>query len=276
MNRKVLGVLASVALAGVGAFLVLSYVNAADERALADQEVVEVLVVAQTVAAGERVENLGDRVKSALVPAKVQAPGSLASLDGLEGKVAAVDLQPGEQLLASRLIAQETFLEAEEPELEIPPGTLQVTVSLEPDRAVGGKLAPGDTVAVFASFDPFNVETVEPGELEPFIGVATDEEKAGVAKKTSNSTHIILHKILVTGVQIERLPQNRASADDSEGSSGPDLAPTGNLLITLALEPPDAEKVVFTAEHGMVWLGHETESVNEAGTRIQTRGTIYR
>ncbi len=276
MNRKILGVLASMALAGLGTFLVLSYVNSAEERALADEEVVEVLVVQQTVAAGETVADIGDRVRPALIPAKVQAVGSVASLDDLGGRVAAVDLQPGEQVIASRFVEVETYEQANEPELVIPDGTVQVTVSLSPERAVGGKLHPGDLVAVFASFDPFNVETVEPGELEPFIGVTQAEDEEGVAKKTANSTHIILHKVLVTGVQLERLPQNRTSNDDESAEPGPDLAPTGNLLITVAIEPPEAEQLVFTAEHGMVWLAHETETVSETGTQIQTRGTIYR
>ncbi|MCZ6857885.1 MAG: hypothetical protein O7F70_07790, partial [Gemmatimonadetes bacterium] len=51
--------------------------------------------------------------------------------------------------------------------------------------------------------------------------------------------------------------------------------PTGNLLVTLAMEPDDVERTVFSAEFGTVWLAQESETAPDKATRIQTRGTIY-
>ncbi len=45
--------------------------------------------------------------------------------------------------------------------------------------------------------------------------------------------------------------------------------------MTLGVDPAQAERLVFTAEFGMVWLGHEDDEAPEDGTRIQSRGTIY-
>ncbi len=280
MNRKVLGVIASAVLAVLGAFLVLSYVNNADERAAAGEERVEVLVVSDSVTAGEKADDLAAKVEPVLVPANVQADYAVASLTELEDQVAAVDLVPGEQLLSTRFVTEEAL--AEEVGLEIPEGLLQVTVSLSPERAVGGQLLPGDFVAFVASFDPFSLGAVEPGDipLDQLIGLLVgdeDEEESNApdsSLQTPNSSHVILHKILVTAVQIERLPAQTDREDAQE--VGVELAPTGNLLITLGVSAADLEKIVFSAEHGSVWLADEPETASETGTIIQTRGTIYR
>ena len=278
MKRRLIGVIVAVALAAGGTFVILSYVNSAEERAVAGEETVEVLVVAEPVNRGTRGDKLGSAVKTALVPAKVRASDGVITLADLAGKVAAVDLVPGEQLLASR------FVQAEELEaparVEVPEGLLRVTVSLSPERAVGGQLVPGDLVAVVASFDPFDylIVNADEGEFPGAAPVGSDPEidlpgPLGGTQKTPNSSHVILHKVLVTNVQQERLPTDKTIDDAQE--QGVDLAPTGNLLVTLAIGAPDVEKVVFSSEHGTVWLAHEPATASESGTAIQTRGTIY-
>lgn len=266
MNRRLIGVVAAVALAAIGTFVLVSYVRTAEERAIAGEASVNVLVVTRPVARGTPAEDLGSSVKSLLVPAKVQAPGSVASLDDIEGRVAAVDLVPGEQLLTTRFVATEVL--ETQTKVEIPDGLLQVTISLSPDRAVGGQLRPGSTVALLSSFEPFDI-----GGAEPADGSAPTEDTSTSSRaRTPSSTHLVLHKLLVTNVQAEELP---AEPDEDSGSSI-GLAPTGNLLVTVAVTASDAEKVVFTAEHGTVWLAIEPAGAPEDGTQIQTRGTVYR
>ena len=46
-------------------------------------------------------------------------------------------------------------------------------------------------------------------------------------------------------------------------------------MVTLALSGPDAEKLVFGAEHGTVWLSKEGAEVPADGTRIVTEGNVY-
>ncbi len=280
MNRRVLGLLASLALATVGTFLVLSYVNDADERAAAGEERVSVLVVSELVEAGEAAGGLGSKVETVQITAQAQAAGAVASLDDLGDRVAAVDLLPGEQLLDARFVTAEELIDSSG--VDVPDDLLEVTVSLAPDRAMGGLAKPGDLVAVLASFDPFELGAVEPGSLEQVFGTLggvvdteLDLDIPGTSPnlKTPNSTHVIIHKALVTAVQIERLP----AAPDREDAEevGVELAPTGNLLVTLALDAPAVERVVFSAEHGSVWLAKEPLAAPETGTQIQTRGTIY-
>lgn len=263
MSRRVIGVLGSALLAVLGIVIVIGYVRAAEQRALAGQEVVEVLFVSQPIARGTSVDDIQAAVEPRLIPSNMQVPGGVASLSELSGTVAAVDLVAGEQVLSSRFITPELL--AAQSEVEVPEGLLEVTVSLDPQRALGGQLEAGDTVAVLASFDPFQLD----GSVSDGGGT---QEGQDPPDKTPNSTGIILHKVLVTGIQVEQLPPENPQGQNDDL---PDLAPTGNLLVTLALDAPSLERLVFTAEHGMVWLAAETEDDPEDGTQVQTRLSVY-
>jgi pilus assembly protein CpaB len=275
MNRKVIGLGLAVALAAAGTFVLVNYVRAAEDRVLAGEETVPVYIVSDAVRSGESAAVLGNRITVEQVPAKVRASGSVTSLSQLEGQVAAVDLVPGEQLLASRFVTPEVF--EDQDAIEVPAGLLEVSLSLEPERAGGGLLQPGDLVAVLASFDPFTVDEgfdESEGEFVLFSFTDEQEEQNAQPQRTPNTTHVILHKVLVTSVQVERLPRETERADAE--ATGVELAPTGNLLVTLATTAPDLEKVVFGAEHGSIWLAFEPADAPEGDTQIQTRLTVYR
>jgi pilus assembly protein CpaB len=275
MNRKVIGLGLAIALAAAGTFVLVNYVRAAEDRVLAGEETVPVYIVSEAVRSGESAALLGNRITVEQVPAKVRASGSVTSLSQLEGQVAAVDLVPGEQLLASRFVTPEVF--EDQDAIEVPAGLLEVSLSLEPERAGGGLLQPGDLVAVLASFDPFTVDEgfdESEGEFVLFSFADEQEDQNARPQRTPNTTHVILHKVLVTSVQVERLPRETERADAE--ATGVELAPTGNLLVTLATTASDLEKVVFGAEHGSIWLAFEPADAPEGDTQIQTRLTVYR
>ena len=276
--RKALGIVAALAAAALGTFLLVSYVQNAEQRALAGQEVVDVLVVERPIPKGTPASLLSGSVRLEQVPLKVRAEGSVSDLAVLADLVTSTDLVPGEQVVASRFAAVEVVAAREV--VEIPAGSIAVTISLSPERAIGGTLNPGDRVAVLASFDPFSLNSFEPSGLGPreiidpqeiFLG-STDTEGDG-ALRSPNTTHLILRNVLVANVQVEQLP--RVSSDEiPDGAHA--LAPTGNLLVTLAAPPEDAERLVFTAEHGFIWLGAESPPIARPNTEIVTRRNVYR
>jgi len=270
MDRKWIGVLISLVLAAVGTWVLVQYVNGADDRALEGVETVDVLVVSDTIPEGASIQDVSQRVERQTVPASAQAIGSVDTLSDLQGTVTAVALVPGEQVIASRFITPQQFAEALE--FEIPDELLAVTLSLSPDRAVGGELAPGDLVAVIASFGPFDINGVEPSDVDPDAD-EPDEESADLPQ-TPNSSGIILHKAIVTNVQVEELPAETTA--ESAQEQGVEVAPTGNLLVTIAAEAAYIEKIVFTAEWGSVWLAIEGELAAEEFDQVQTRNLIYR
>jgi pilus assembly protein CpaB len=257
--RRFLGVVTSVLLAAVGTALLVVYVNGAERRALAGEETVEVLVVTETIPRATSVDELAGRVRTELVPVKVRAEGSVTDLGQLTGKVTAVELVAGEQVVGSRFLEVADLGPAAA--IDLPIGAQEVTISLAPHRAVGGRLRPGDTVGVFASFNLRDQRSDE--EIAA-------EEVDELTARLSETTRLILHKVLVSHVQVEQLPPT-----GSEEGAGPDLAPTGNLLITLAVDVAAAERIIFAAEHGVIWLSAQPEEADEAGSRLRTTRNIY-
>ncbi len=79
----------------------------------------------------------------------------------------------------------------------------------------------------------------------------------------------------MTAIQESR--QTNAAITDEEKAESDRLtkSPAGNLLITLALDPADAERLVFTQEFGFVWLASERSDVPEYDSELQTRGNVY-
>lgn len=240
MNRRLVAVLAAVLLALLGAVLLLRYVGAADERAMADLQPVSVLVAIAPIAEGTPASALGELVEERELPAAAVGPGSVTDLTELGTMVAATDLATGEQLLSGRFASLQSLQQFGG--IPAPEGFHQVAVPLDSSRVVGGTVTPGDTVGVFATI----------GE----------------------ETHLMLHKVLVLRVQ-GGLP---SSGSNEETSDDPADAPVheGSVLVTLALTAPDAEKVVFAGENGSIWLSLEDAETPQDGTRIVNPGNVYR
>jgi pilus assembly protein CpaB len=228
-RQKLIGILASVLLAAVGTGLLVAYVRSAEDRALKGEDTVEVLVVDATIPKGTKAEDISASLRLEHVPVKVATKDALASTGPLAGKVAAVDLLPGEQLVSSRFSSPAEVQ-------GVAPNLLQVTVALDPVRALGGQLRKGDSVAVTVSFD--------------------DPE----------TTHLVLHKVRVTDV---RTTDGLTVATPAVGP-----APASGLLVTLAVDAPSMEKVVFGAEHGRLWLAWEPKDAVESGTKVQTKAGV--
>ena len=239
MRRRLIAALAALVLAATGAVVLLAYVRGADARALAGVQTVDVLVVDRPVPEGTPGEDLADLVRTERLPAKAAVPGGVTDLDALSGQVATADLQPGEQLLAARFAAPEDLTVPGT--VAAPAGTSEVSLLLEPQRAVGGRLAAGDTVGVHVSLD--------------------------------GRTHAVLNRVLVTQVQGAPAPAPDGQTTDTAATGG--AAPSASLMITLGLRPKQAEAVVFGMEHGTVWLSLEPEGVDLDGTEVLTPGNIY-
>jgi pilus assembly protein CpaB len=252
MRRRVTGIVAALVLASLGTVMLVVYVQSARDEAVAGERMVDVLVVSDDIEKGTKAADIDDLVDTKQVPAKVRADGAVADLADLDDEsVAAVDLVPGEQLVASRFVSR-----SEAARGDIPEGLQEVTVPLEPARALGGRITAGDTVGVFLSFDPFDI--------------------GNTGEKTPNVTHLELHKVTVTRVQLDDSGSSSGlgADDDSEDGEVTD-APSGTFLVTLAVDAPSAERVVFAAEHGFVWLSAEPQDADESGTSIIDRGNVY-
>jgi pilus assembly protein CpaB len=266
MKRRIIGIVGAIALATLGTVALVAYVQSAHNEAVASEAMVDVWVVKSHIAEGTPAAEIEKSIERTKVPGKVRAAGGVNDLRELEGLVTNTELLAGEQLVSARFVTASVARQG-----DVPAGLLQVTVELEPQRALGGHIRAGDTVAILLSFEPFDLK----GSLLDSSGGAT-----AVQGKTSNTTHLELHKVLVTSVQIAEdasgvPPVAGEDGDDKSAKKAVATAPTESLLVTFALDARAVEQVVFAAEFGTVWLANEPADAKETGTRMVDRGNAY-
>jgi pilus assembly protein CpaB len=250
VNRRILGLVGALLLAAIGTVMIASYVHGADARALDGQKTVKVYVVKQLVAPGTASEQLGARVALQTVVQRDAAVGAVTNLTTLKGRVTGSALVPGTQLLSGQFVDASTY-RASGSGVNVPPGMMQTTIKLDPERALGGLLTPGAHVAVVASFD--------------------DKSSWPAA-----SSGILLQNVLVTNVQLNQGSDAKAfnskpDTSPTNGSAQPGNAPNGQLLVTLAIDAPSLERLVFAAERGTLWLSVEPDNAPPVDVKTVTR-----
>ncbi|OAH63540.1 hypothetical protein AYJ66_11855 [Dietzia cinnamea] len=238
MNRRLVSAIAAGVLALLGAVLLVSYVNNADSRAMANMDPIEVLVVSAPIAQGTPSEEIAASVTTQRLPRAAVGPDPVRSLAEVAGRVAATDLQPGEQVLNARFVSRQSMERFGG--IPAPEGYHSVTISLDAPRIVGGTITPGDKVGVFVTL--------------------------------GDQTHLVLHNIAVTRVQ-----GGLGATQPNQGTENPDAAPVpdGGAMITMALTAQQAETVVFAAENGSIWLSIEDPTTPKDGTRVVNPGNFF-
>lgn len=248
--RRLLALVLAVLLAIVGTVSVVSYARRADERALAGQAPVEVLVVAEAVPRGTPAADVASAVRTALLPSTAVADGVVTDLAELEGLVTSVDLVPGEQLLRGRFVAPEVL---DEPEaIPVPDGFQEISFLLPMERVVGGRIVPGDRVGVFATFD-----RITPGE-EPESGPIVAD----------TVTALLLDELLVTFVQY-------SEAQPAVEAEGAPTVPKGDLLVTFAVDTATAERLTFAFDQGRVRLTRLNDASVQAPRSLTSKDNVF-
>jgi pilus assembly protein CpaB len=224
VRRRLIAAVSAVLLAVVGAAMLVTYVSGVDRRAAAGMEPTTVLVVVAPIAAGTAADALSGLVADKTLPKAAVADGALTSVADIKGLVATTDLQPGEQLLAGRFAAAADI--AAEGPAQAPAGRQLVSILLDPQRSLGGHLGPGSKVAVFVSLsDP-------------------------------DTTTLTLRNVLVTSIQ-GGVSTETKDGKPAEPAEDAEPVPGASVMVTLAVTPAQATKLVFGADHGTVWLSLE-------------------
>lgn len=204
--RRVLAALAALALAAFGAVVLVGYVRGADARAEAGAALVPVLVVEEEVAAGTPAADLADLVRTAQVPSRLLVPGSVDDLAAVAGLSTTTSLVPGEQLLFARF--EDPALQAAAAgAVERAPGTEEVSLTLEPQRAVGAVLVAGDRIGVFISQgDPTTTDLAVGDALVTRVGGSDGETAAltGVAQTVTVTLALTPEQAAVVIAGMER------------------------------------------------------------------------
>jgi len=253
-RRKLIGLLASVVVAGLGTLVLLKYANSSKPapQAAISEPTVPVLKVQRLIAKGTPAESIGDAVMIQQIPVSQKLNDAADNIALLTGLVASTDLLPNEQVIKARFIPA---AEQRKQEIGSGSGLIGVWVTLEPIRALNGSVKVNDTVAVFGSFS--GVTAVYPTPPDQSQG--------------SPSTHLILHKVPVldvVGAVVEAAPS-------SDGQSAPATPAAPTIQVKLGVDAPSAERLVMLASFGQIWLGSEDIDVAETGTKVVDRSNVY-
>ena len=281
MKRRVLGIVLALILATVGTLALVAYVKSAKKDASKNEEQVKVYVVTKDIRLGATVTEIKQQITLTDVPKRLEVTGAVTDLTQLKDTlVAGVRLKVGEQLLSSRLVDPLTLVR-----VAVPNGLQEMTVALSPERAVGAALSPGDTVGIVISYDAGSTSSTGPATESTTTLAGGTDTTSSTTPRSLSTTHLTLQKILVTAVQLSQQDSQRASKINVAAPSGAgpadtiaanvNEAPSGQLLITLAVSGPQVEQIVFAAEFGHIWLTLEGANADEGGTRILTLDQAY-
>jgi pilus assembly protein CpaB len=219
VGRRLALLISAVLVAAVGTALVFAYVQKADDRAIAGQNPVTVLIAKSAIAPGTRVidaANAGS-FQTKELPESAVAPGALSSVDPVKNQVALTTIFPGQQLLTGMFGATA----AADSSIAIPPGQIAVSFSFGDPQRVAGFVQPGSNVAVFLTSS---------------------------LQGNTSSTRILLPRVTVIAVGPTTItpPANAAQAN-------PETLP--RAMLTLALTQAQAEKLIFAQGNGTLYLG---------------------
>ena len=222
MGRRTLLLIAAFLIAALGTAGVYLYVNGVDQRAKADNSVVQVLVATAPIAAGttagqaERDRHLAlrDYLRSS-----VEGFEFRRDTVGITDQVALAPIAAGQPILTTQFGAA-----GQKVDPLIPTGKLALSLNMTAAQRVAAFLDPGDKVTVFVT--------------------------TGDGRTSGSVTRVLLPSVQVLGI-------GRRTALPTSDPSAPAQADDGvdSSLLTLAVDQTEAQKLVFAQLNGKLAFG---------------------
>jgi pilus assembly protein CpaB len=253
-NTRVIAIVLAVILAGIAAFALFSYIRGVETRTQEEYEPVDAFVATELISAGTSAEAAvaAGLIEPRAIPQASLPANAIGSLAQIEGTVATVDILPGEVIVAERFGATTAGPRGLRP---IPQDTEAVSIEVGVVQGVAGFISPGDQVSVIA-------QLVIPEEQE--VG----EEEAAPAEGGPVVQYLLQ--------DVEVLAVGRRVIAEGEDQ----VQPTEQVLMTLALDPEDAERLVFAYNNGSLHftlLPPESDDPDEPGLQrpVETPGRTF-
>jgi pilus assembly protein CpaB len=240
MGRRIIAIFAAALIALIGVVSVLVYARGADARAVEAQQPVDVYVAKDKVAAGTVLKDAlrqGIIVKTKVAAAGRPA-GALTTVDDSNSSLlATTDIQAGEYLLAARFGTTPTGVKA----IEVPAGMVAMSVQLSDPARVGTFVTPGSHIAIYESFK--------------IRSLGTDAKAKALNDADVKGTSLLLGDVLVIGMGQTALTPGNAPASDGKDSSSNSSAGAPQFLVTVAVSPTDAVRLVHGVNNGTLYAG---------------------
>ncbi|HEX2052253.1 MAG TPA: Flp pilus assembly protein CpaB [Actinomycetota bacterium] len=221
MNKRSNGVVVGgIIVALVGMVLVFMYAGRVRAGAGVSGAAGTAFVATNDIPAGTRWEDMVGALKRREVPADVRPATAVTSTNQLEGRSAIRGIAKGE------IVTTTQFNTSSSGGLDIPAGQNAVTINLGVPQAVARYIQPGSETNVYVTYK----------------GLPT----------AGNPADAVVTKLLLSNVKVLANQPMRTPTEETAENA----APQGNeILLTLALNPQQAEQLIFAKENGSVWLG---------------------
>lgn len=235
MTRRILGVLLAIVLAVLGTAAVLVYVKAAQARVADGQRAVNVLIAKQRIPAGTSGETIRTRglVEEVVMPALTVPVDTLSAVpEELDRLVVTSDVQP-RQLLLRAMFGAATKLSGG---LNVPEKMLAVSINIEIDGQVGGYVRPGSQITIFDTYD------------------SADKQQGKV-------TRVLLPRVEVLAIgQYGAGGVTSTQQQNGAGTAAETGRQSGGLVVTVAVNQADAERLIHADRTGALYFALLTDS----------------
>lgn len=221
MGRRTVLMLVAILVAALGSTLVFLYVQGINDRAIADQNPVRILVAKDNIEAGESIDDAMSSGKLQLteVPKANVLPEALDSTEALQGQLALTTIYAGEQIVPAKFGAN-----ANVDTLTIPKGKMAISVQLTDYDRVAGFVQPGSHVAIFVCV------TGPPAKA-----------KNEILNDVCGGVRTLLPDVEVIAVGNTSIIQKTTT--DESGAQTTEEVP--KAIVTVAVDQKDAQKAIF-------------------------------
>lgn len=235
MRATIITLISAIALGVIAALGVFVYTAGADDRALAEQQAVDVIVTTQEIPTGTTLGQAwaDGTVESTRVPA-ANAPTGYLPVDADRLQVAQSTIPSGQIVLAGSFGAQVPVAET----IDLRPGEVALSVELGDPQRVGTFLRPGSSIAIFNTKIDLN------GDSET--------------------------RLLLFGVPVLAVGDATAAQSTEDQATEAQTA-----LVTLAVTPGEAERVVHAAQTGALYLALLDSDAQPVVTAGVTDSSLY-
>ena len=246
---KTIAVILALVLAVIATFAIFTYVQGIEERAFEDAELVEVFVAEGPIPAGTEAGEASDAglIARDTAPRGNVPVGAITDLGQIEGLVAVERVLTGEILLRERWGTTEEIGVG----FEIPEGFEAIAVEVGIPPGVAGFIRGGDRVSLIATIEA-------PGDTVTDADGTVTEEPGEVRSE-----------YLLQSIEVLEVGQRTTQAEDEQG------APQGTVLMTVALQPEDAERLVFAIENASLYFTLLPEDAEPQDTPGRTLEDLF-
>lgn len=243
MRSRSLVVVLALILATVATVGVFLYARGVKEDAKTGGELADVIVSKVDIPANTDLNTLISQDEFVITQVREEnlVEDAITSISQLRNRRNNVFILAGEQIPVSRVQGGKVVGGV----LSIPEGHQAITVALGVPRAVGAALSGGDNVTVYATFTDV---TIEPKKKQQ------QQQPTTAAGQQQAPQPVAVTTVLVPQVEVLRvyIPQQSTVTNRGDSTSQQDLS--GDINVTLAFLPEEAQKFVFALEQGSVYL----------------------